>query len=57
MPVLSQSGEGVSVSRVESGSFQNRLRPILPCKYVERPKEGGVVNRCVLGKEAIYVAR
>jgi hypothetical protein len=78
MPVLSQSGEGVSVSRVESGSFQNRPRPILPChraafkelvgwverrdapptsKYVDRPKKGGVVNRCVLGKEARYVAR
>jgi predicted esterase len=62
----------------ESGSFQNRLRPILPChraafqelvewverrdapptsKFVQRPKKGGVVNRCVLGKEAIYVAR
>jgi hypothetical protein len=26
-------------------------------KYVERPKKGGVVNRCVLGKEVKYVAR
>jgi hypothetical protein len=24
---------------------------------VQRPKKGGVVNRCVLGKEARYVAR
>ena len=62
----------------ESGSFHNRLRPMLPChraafkelvewverrdappasKLVQRPKKGGVVNRCVLGKEARYVAR
>ena len=26
-------------------------------KFVERPKKGGVVNRCILGKEAKYVAR
>ncbi|HEV2742350.1 MAG TPA: tannase/feruloyl esterase family alpha/beta hydrolase, partial [Rubrobacter sp.] len=26
-------------------------------KFVERPDQGGVVNRCTLGKEATYVAR
>ena len=26
-------------------------------KFVERPDQGGVVNRCSLGKEATYVAK
>ena len=27
------------------------------CKFVERPDQGGVVNRCSVGKEATYVAK
>ena len=26
-------------------------------KFVERPDQGGVLNRCSLGKEATYVAK